>query len=175
MQSTMNISCTCTHGGGGHAERCARASAPADSRETTEMSAQARRGYEGYAKSTGGKTFDGRQMPTWDELPNRIKEAWREAVAAAVDKPSPKETMTDVQVRLLDEMGTAEIGKRLAVMLPPDRGFILLTASFGNGGNIAYISNIDRDDSIRIVREWLKRQAGLSTAEVESNDDGDGK
>ena len=39
------------------------------------MSEQARRGYEGYAKSTGGKTFDGRDMPTWDELPARIQAA----------------------------------------------------------------------------------------------------
>lgn len=39
-------------------------------------------GYEEYAVSTGGKTFDGRDMPKWDELPQRIKDAWR----AATDK-----------------------------------------------------------------------------------------
>jgi hypothetical protein len=39
-------------------------------------------GYEAYAKSTGGKTFDGRDMPKWADLPQRIRDAWN-AVAAA--------------------------------------------------------------------------------------------
>lgn len=125
------------------------------------MSAQARRGYEGYAKSTGGKTFDGRQMPAWNELPELIKEAWREAIAAAVDEPAPKETVTDVQVRLIEEMGTAEIGRKLKAMLPPDRGFVLFTANYGKGGNIAYIATVDREDAIRMVREWLRHQGAL--------------
>jgi hypothetical protein len=38
--------------------------------------------YLAYAKSTGGKTFDGRDMPTWDALPERIREAWRAAALA---------------------------------------------------------------------------------------------
>jgi hypothetical protein len=41
--------------------------------------------YEAYAASTGGKTFDGREMPTWDELPVRIQVAWG-AAAKAVAK-----------------------------------------------------------------------------------------
>lgn len=40
-------------------------------------------GYEAYAASTGGKTFDGRDMPRWDELPPRIVAAW-EAAASAI-------------------------------------------------------------------------------------------
>ena len=40
-------------------------------------------GYEAYAVSTGGKTFDGRDMPKWHELPQRIQEAW-EASALAI-------------------------------------------------------------------------------------------
>jgi hypothetical protein len=59
------------------------------------MSEQARRGYEGYAQSTGGKTFDGCDMPTWDDLPARIQEAWRCAVAAAIDLPPKDETIVD--------------------------------------------------------------------------------
>jgi hypothetical protein len=35
-----------------------------------------RTGYEAYAKSTGGKTYDGRDMPAWDALPPNIREAW---------------------------------------------------------------------------------------------------
>ncbi len=41
----------------------------------------AQAGYEGYAEYTGGKTFDGRNMPKWDELPPNIKKAWQAATA----------------------------------------------------------------------------------------------
>lgn len=41
-------------------------------------------GYEAYAKQTGGKTFDGRDMPTWEQLPDRIKEAWSAAAQGIV-------------------------------------------------------------------------------------------
>lgn len=44
---------------------------------------QGQRGYEAYAAFTGGKTFDGRDMPTWDQLSDRIKGAW-EAAADAI-------------------------------------------------------------------------------------------
>jgi hypothetical protein len=38
--------------------------------------------YEAYAKFTGGKTFDGRDMPTWNNLTDRIRDAWRAAISA---------------------------------------------------------------------------------------------
>lgn len=44
----------------------------------------AERAYGAYAKSTGGKTYDGRNMPVWSELPDRIQEAWKQAVVMAV-------------------------------------------------------------------------------------------
>lgn len=43
-------------------------------------------GYEAYAAHTGGKTFDGRPMPTWDEVKasgTKVAGAW-EAAAAAI-------------------------------------------------------------------------------------------
>ena len=40
-------------------------------------------GYAAYARSTGGKTYDGRDMPTWEGLTDKIREAWRCAAAAA--------------------------------------------------------------------------------------------
>lgn len=46
----------------------------------------ARIGYDGYYASTGGKTFDGRDMPTFDEIAARsptVVRAW-EANAAAI-------------------------------------------------------------------------------------------
>lgn len=42
--------------------------------------------YQAYAESTGGKTFDNRDMPKWDELPARIQAAWQAAVDAAVNQ-----------------------------------------------------------------------------------------
>lgn len=42
--------------------------------------------YEAYAKSTGGKTFDGDNMLYWSDLPEPIQDAWKAAaVAAAVE------------------------------------------------------------------------------------------
>lgn len=38
--------------------------------------------YAAYGESTGGKTFDGRPMPEWDDLGEGIQRAWREAAAA---------------------------------------------------------------------------------------------
>lgn len=46
------------------------------------IEAIARIGYEGYAASTGGKTFDGRDMPRWEDLPARTVEAWKAAAEA---------------------------------------------------------------------------------------------
>lgn len=42
-------------------------------------------GYAGYSKQTGGKTFDGRDMPKWEDLPPNIKAAWAAAAAAIHD------------------------------------------------------------------------------------------
>jgi len=50
----------------------------------SEFFALGREGYEAYAKSTGGKTFDGRDMPLWSQLPQRIQDAWSEAARAIV-------------------------------------------------------------------------------------------
>lgn len=46
-------------------------------RPTTEYLAE--RAYEAYAKSTEGKTFDGRDMPTWDDLTQPVRNAWQAA------------------------------------------------------------------------------------------------
>lgn len=50
----------------------------------TEVQA-ARRAYEAYAWFTGGKTFDGREMPKFESLPEKIQNAWRVASCAVVD------------------------------------------------------------------------------------------
>lgn len=40
--------------------------------------------YESYAAATGGKTFDGRPMPTWEEARARIGHAWAAAVTGVL-------------------------------------------------------------------------------------------
>lgn len=39
----------------------------------------AKRAYEAYAKSTSGKTHDGRDMPDWADLPQPTRNAWHAA------------------------------------------------------------------------------------------------
>jgi hypothetical protein len=45
-------------------------------------------GYRGYAAHTGGKTFDGRDMPEWTDLPERTVAAWVAAVVAIQAHPA---------------------------------------------------------------------------------------
>jgi hypothetical protein len=45
-------------------------------------------GYEAYAAFTGGKTFDGRDMPSWKDLPQRIQDAWNAAATAILNPTS---------------------------------------------------------------------------------------
>jgi hypothetical protein len=40
--------------------------------------------YAAYAVSTGGKTWDGRTMPSWDGLGDAIRAAWDRAADAVV-------------------------------------------------------------------------------------------
>lgn len=120
------------------------------------MSAQAKRGYEGYVAALGLK------LPAWEELLPQVQDAWRAAVVAVVDEPKDRtESLTDKQVRLLQEMGTADVARAVKAMLPVDQGFVLFTVSYGPRSNIAYVSTIERDDVIRTLREWLKSQRAL--------------
>lgn len=52
-----------------------------------------RAGYEGYARSTGGKTFDGRDMPSWTDLPPHVVKAWEDAALAILNDAESKRYM----------------------------------------------------------------------------------
>lgn len=56
----------------------------------------ARAGYVGYARFTGGKTFDGREMPLFEALEQRIKDAWAAAAAAVFTEFNRPPGMTGV-------------------------------------------------------------------------------
>lgn len=51
-------------------------------------------GYEAYAAHTGGKTFDGRDMPNWADVSERTKSAW-EAAAEAIGQDAAIANMTE--------------------------------------------------------------------------------
>lgn len=54
---------------------------------TTDTKPFAQLAYEAYAASTGGKTWDGKPMPTWAEIVERtphVAKAWTAAAEAAV-------------------------------------------------------------------------------------------
>ena len=51
-------------------------------------------GYTAYAEHTDNKTFDGRDMPNWRDLPVRIQAAW-EAAAGAIVAHHSQETNHD--------------------------------------------------------------------------------
>lgn len=46
--------------------------------------ARGQRAYEGYADSTGGETYDGRDMPAWRDLGERVQTAWIAAAEAVI-------------------------------------------------------------------------------------------
>lgn len=49
-----------------------------------ELEERARAAYEAYALKTGGRSFAGENLASWPDLPERIRDAWRDAAVAAV-------------------------------------------------------------------------------------------
>lgn len=52
------------------------------SSEGTDYETWGRLAYEAYATTTGGRTYDGRPMPTWADLGEPIQCAWNAAAQA---------------------------------------------------------------------------------------------
>lgn len=48
--------------------------------------------------------------------------------------------------------------KKVERLLPPRTGVIVFAFDFGEGGGMAYVSNADRDDAIRALEEWIRKQ-----------------
>jgi hypothetical protein len=46
--------------------------------------------------------------------------------------------------------------------LPDGFGFVLLVFNFGEGGFMNYISNADRADVVRSMREFIAKEEGVS-------------
>lgn len=65
-------------------------------------------GYEAYAAFTGGKTFDGRDMPTWEQVQasgTKVAGAW-EAAAAAILKVTCKKCGGEIAKDVCQVCGT---------------------------------------------------------------------
>lgn len=59
--------------------------------------------------------------------------------------------------RLKLEYTAREVGRRLSAEMPEGVGFALLVFDFGEGGNLAWMSNGRREDMIKAVKEWLEK------------------
>jgi hypothetical protein len=73
---------------------------PGDNKPSTGVRATdvARAGYEGYGDWTGWRTYDDRDMPRWDDLPDNTRLAWVAAAAAITRKvlrPTPHEEVEE--------------------------------------------------------------------------------
>ena len=42
--------------------------------------------WDAYSKASGGKTYDGKPLPNWDDLGHKKQEAWMAAAIAAINK-----------------------------------------------------------------------------------------
>lgn len=78
------------------------------------------------------------------------------------------ESFVDKQVRLVLEKQCRELADLLKPRVPAGVGFTLFLSDFGSDGNLAYVSTVDRQDSIRMVREWLDTRD--PHAKTEEND-----
>lgn len=119
-------------------------------------------GYEAYAATTDGKTFDNREMPTWDALPQRIQAAWNAAgetiraqfcaPAAEVAEPILRSTFRHdgsrdhVVVSLQGAPAALELDKEYEVTIgeasaePREH---LRSAGAGGGGHIGTVASDD--------------------------------
>lgn len=67
------------------------------------------------------------------------------------------ETEEEKAKRLALEERAADVGRVIAKLCPPGVGFTLLLFDFGEGGHLAYMSNGQRDDVVRAMREFIER------------------
>lgn len=68
------------------------------------------------------------------------------------------ETFTQKQVRLVLEQQCRQIANLLKPQVPAGVGFILFLSDFGEGGNVAYVSTVEREGAVKLVQEWLDAQ-----------------
>jgi hypothetical protein len=68
--------------------------------------------------------------------------------------------MREITYEVRDEKAEAmlkEVGQILKGMCPDGYGFSLLVFTFGEGGNMFYASNAQRQDMIKAMREFIAK------------------
>jgi hypothetical protein len=68
--------------------------------------------------------------------------------------PDPREKVGLAEL----EAGARRLAQQLNGQMPPGVGFMLFLFEFGAGGNLTYIGNGDRKDTILAMLEWLDLQ-----------------
>lgn len=64
----------------------------------------------------------------------------------------------DFQVRNAEvEKQLKDIGNRLRSVMPEGFGFILLIASYGEGGSTFYTSSCERESAVAMMREFIQK------------------
>lgn len=55
------------------------------------------------------------------------------------------------------EEGARELAQTIQEVLPPDVGFVLLLFDFGEDGNLTYLSNAQREDMVKTLKELVAK------------------
>lgn len=58
------------------------------------------------------------------------------------------------------ERSARKLGRRIAKAIPAGTGFLLFVFDFGDEGNLAYLSNADRESMLTAMKEFIARQEG---------------
>lgn len=74
--------------------------------------------YEAYARSTGGKTYDGRDMPAYDDLGDTIQAAWQAAAQAVVDTVAEQDASDGVALAPAPQLPS--VGRIVLVLMNPE-------------------------------------------------------
>lgn len=55
-----------------------------------------------------------------------------------------------------------EAHDRVRELFPPHTGVLIITFDFGQGGGLGYISNGDRENSLKMLEEWIAKMRMLA-------------
>lgn len=55
------------------------------------------------------------------------------------------------------EQKLKEIGRILKGVMPEGWGFTLLISSYGEGGSMFYLSSVERQDAVNMLREFIQK------------------
>jgi hypothetical protein len=69
----------------------------------------------------------------------------------------PPSSLPVLPPEFMDKQYLALAAKEIGVKFPDNHGFILLVLPFGESGRTNYISNCQREDAIKVLKEFLFR------------------